>query len=257
MQKEKNRSRGLRAAQKYCKFEKIKKEMLKTKKTNQGIKASSINKILTCTPNFIGCFAENEVTNLTITSYPCSLIINLDHDNLPGSHWVAVYISKETLEVWDTLGFRILDWPRIPCNLLKFLHRYVFNRRVIISKRIQSSSSILCGYFCIYFIICRQFLSFQTIVNTFNSDFNRNDNILLNCFSYELNLSYFRWIMKWRTRNPWILKSRRDISHELTMTVSLSLFLKKIQIFSCGKIRSLLKGLLNLIGNTFYCLSKV
>ena len=189
--------------------------MLKTKKTNQGIKASSINKILTCTPNFIGCFAENEVTNLTITSYPCSLIINLDHDNLPGSHWVAVYISKETLEVWDTLGFRILDWPRIPCNLLKFLHRYVFNRRVIISKRIQSSSSILCGYFCIYFIICRQFLSFQTIVNTFNSDFNRNDNILLNCFSYELNLSYLRWIMKWRTRNPWILKSRRDISKDV------------------------------------------
>ena len=183
MQEEKNRARGLRKAQRKCKFEKIKKEIIKTQKTSQGAKTSKINQLLSCVSNFIGCYAENEVADLNITSFPCSLIINLDHDQLPGSHWVALYISTETLEIWDTLGFRVLDWPRIPCNLLKFLHRHVLNRRVLITRRIQSQQSILCGYFCIYFIICRQFLSFKTLSSPFKSDFATNDKILLNFFS--------------------------------------------------------------------------
>ena len=56
----------------------------------------------------------------------------------------------------------------------------------------------------------------------------------------------FRW--KMRKMKLWILKSRNDISRELTMTVSWSLFLKKIQTFSCGKIKSSLEALSNLTG---------
>ena len=183
MFKEKNRSRGLRLAKKRCKFEKIKKEIIQTEKTRQGAKASKINEILSCTPQFVGCFAENELSRLTITSFPCSLIVNLDHETLPGSHWVALFITQQTIEIWDTLGFRILDWPRIPCTLLKFLHRQLLSRRVIISKRIQSSDSVLCGFYCIFFVICRPFLSFNALSAKFSSKFSLNDKFLLKYFS--------------------------------------------------------------------------
>ena len=183
MQKKKNGPSRLWQIKNQCNFEKVKREIIKTQKTYKGAKKSQINRILSCSPNFIGCFAENELSDLVITSFPCSLIINLDHDKLPGSHWIALHITKNCLEIWDTLGFRILHWPRIPCTLLNFLHRMVSNRRLIISKRIQSSQSILCGYFCIYFVICRSFLSFQSLSKIFTSRFTVNDKTLLQFFS--------------------------------------------------------------------------
>ena len=183
MSKEKNRSRGLRIAKKQCEFQKIKSEIAKSEKTRKGAKKSKINEILSCTPQFTGCFAENELAGLTLTSFPCALIVNLDHQSLPGSHWVALYITKESIEIWDTLGFRILDWPRIPCTLLRFLHRQLLSRRVIVSKRIQSTQSVLCGFFCIFFIICRPFLSFHAISANFTSNFSLNHKFLLKFFS--------------------------------------------------------------------------
>ena len=183
MPKKKIRSRGLRIAKKQCKFEKIKSEIIESEKTRKGAKKSKINQILSCTPQFIGCFAENELSRLTLTSFPCSLIVNLDHQNLPGSHWVALFITKQTIEIWDTLGFRILDWPRIPCTLLKFLHRQLLSRRVIVSKRIQHSESVLCGFYCIFFIICRPFLSFHALSANFSANFSINDKFLLKFFS--------------------------------------------------------------------------
>ena len=183
MLKEKDRSRGLRIAKKQCKFKEIKNEIIKSEKTRKGAKKSKINSILSCTPQFIGCYAENELSRLTIKSFPCSLIVNLDHDNLPGSHWVALFITQKSIEIWDTLGFRILKWPRIPCTLLNFLHRQMLSRRVIVSKRIQSKQSILCGFYCIFFIICRPFLSFNALSAKFSSTFSLNDKFLLNFFS--------------------------------------------------------------------------
>ena len=138
---------------------------------------------MSCTPQFAGCYAENQLSELTITSFPCSLIVNLDHEKLPGSHWVALFITKQSIEIWDTLGFRILDWPRIPCTLLKFLHRQLLSRRVIVSKRIQSSESVLCGFYCIFFIICRPYLSFNALSEKFSSKLSLNDKLLLKFFS--------------------------------------------------------------------------
>ena len=183
MSKEKNRSRGLRIAKKQCKFEEIKNEIIKTQKTRKGAKKSKITDILSCTPQFAGCYAENQLSELTITSFPCSLIVNLDHEKLPGSHWVALFITKQSIEIWDTLGFRILDWPRLPCTLFKFLHRQLLSRRVIVSKRIQSSESVLCGFYCIFFIIFRPYLSFNALSEKFSSKFSLNDKLLLKFFS--------------------------------------------------------------------------
>ena len=183
MQKEKIKPTGLRKARSLCRFRKIKEKIYETKKTHQGAKASEINKLLTCSPHFIGCFAENQIEKLKITSFPCFAIVNLDNDKLPGSHWIALHFKKNKIEIWDTLGLRLLDWPTVPCNLLKFLHNHVISRRITVSRRIQHDSSILCGYYCIFFVICRPFMSFSSLVNMFSSNFAVNDNILIKFFS--------------------------------------------------------------------------
>ena len=183
MQKTKEGTKRFRKAKALCNFPNIQEKIKKAQKTKQGAKTSQINKLLSCSPNFIGCFAENEVLNLKLTSFPCFLIVNLDHDQLPGSHWISLHITKTKVEIWDTLGFRLLDWPRVPCNLLKFLHNLVVSRQIIVSRRIQSASSVLCGFYCIYFVICRPFLSFSSLMCNFSSKLSHNDTALIKFFS--------------------------------------------------------------------------
>ena len=54
--------------------------------------------------------------------------------------------------------------------------------------------------------------------------------------------------MKWKWKKKSILRLPKDTSQELTMTLSWSLFLRKIQTYSCGKIKSLFEELLKLTG---------
>ena len=93
---------------------------------------------LKCTPNFIGCFAQDELENLTITSFPSFLIVNIDSSESQGSHWIAIGIFTERIEIFDSLGFDIFNWTQVPCTLLTFLHRLSVSRRVFTVPRVQT-----------------------------------------------------------------------------------------------------------------------
>ena len=67
-------------------------EIEKVQKDQKGLTTSQITKWLNCAPNFIGCFAEDELQNVTITSFPSFLIVNVDSTSMPGSHWIAIGI---------------------------------------------------------------------------------------------------------------------------------------------------------------------
>ena len=160
---------------------------LKTKikeKTNK-ISASFITKALKCSPNFIGCFAENQLKSLTVTHFPCFLIVNVDSTETNGSHWLAIGIFKNSIEIFDPLGFTIFNWARVPCDLLDFLHRMSLTRQVRVSPRIQSDQSTFCGFYCIFYIILRRFTVLRNIVARFSIIFSKmiqNDNVLINFF---------------------------------------------------------------------------
>ena len=183
MQAKKNKSKRFREAKTLCKFREIKKEISKAQKTNKGTTTSSINKILSCAPHFIGCYSENEIEKIKLNSFPCFIIINLDHDKLPGSHWIALHFTRKSIEIWDSLGFRLLSWPTVPCSLLNYLQSHTVSRKILVSKRMQSDSSVLCGFYCILFVICRPFMSFSSLVNLFSSNLAVNDKILIKFFS--------------------------------------------------------------------------
>ena len=165
-----------------CYYRKMQKAIKKAQKTKTGISRLGILKHLQFTKDFIGVYAEDQVSNLSITTFPSSLIINIDPSHMRGSHWLAIRISRSSLEIFDPLGFQILSWPRIPCHLLNFLRRWSSHRKTIISPVIQSHSSVLCGFYCIAYIVCRQVFSFNEFLKFFKTP-EQNDNLLLNVLS--------------------------------------------------------------------------
>ena len=164
------------------KYRKMQKAIKEAQKTKTGISRLGILKHLQLTKDFIGVYAEDQVSNLSITSFPSSLIINLDPSHMRGSHWLAIRISRSSLEIFDPLGFQILGWPRTPCHLLNFLRRWSSHRKTFISPVIQSQSSVLCGFYCIAYIVCRQVFSFNEFLKFFKTP-EQNDYLLINFFS--------------------------------------------------------------------------
>ena len=64
-----------------------------------------INQWLWKEPGYLGCFA---LKNLPIIVPPIpqdfKLVVNLDSDNLPGTHWIAIIRIKTQIEIFDSCG---------------------------------------------------------------------------------------------------------------------------------------------------------
>lgn len=143
----------------------LKEQIQQIKKTKKGLSSEAINRLTNCSPNFIGCFSEDVLPTLTFQQKPCFLIVNLDKTGMPGSHWIALGIFDEKIEVFDSLGFRIFKWPRIPCNLLRFLHCHSTRRKLVISSKLQNNTK-LCGIYCIHYVLNRPFMSLSKVYKT-------------------------------------------------------------------------------------------
>ena len=161
----------------------IQEAIKKEKREKIGITGCTIHCILADAPNFLGCFCQDELQNLTICSLPVYLVVNFDHSYSSGTHWIALRISKRCLEIFDPLGFNTLRWPNIPHFLLDFLHKFSTHRRILISKEIQPDSSTLCGFYCIFFIMFRSFNTFSNCNKYFSPNLRKNDKILTHFFN--------------------------------------------------------------------------
>ena len=165
-----------------CNLQSIQTKITQQIKAKKGTSSATIISLLTCLPNFIGCFAENQVSHLIFKTFPCYLIVNIDSSQLPGSHWLALGVYQNRIEIFDPLGFNFFNWSRVPCDLLKLLHRLSHRRRILISKRVQPDKSVLCAFYCIYYCIFRSRFSFSKICRPFKK-LKDNDSILIKLFS--------------------------------------------------------------------------
>ena len=163
--------------------ENIKKKIKKAQKEKILLNSKYLNSILNCIPSFIGCYSEDEVDKLVFGKLPCFLIVNIDSSNMPGSHWIALGIFQKHIEVFDSLGFNIFNWSRVPCSLISFIHRLSVTRKIIISERVQPDTSTLCGFYCLFYLFLRKTKSMRAILSFFNTELSLNDNVLLNFFS--------------------------------------------------------------------------
>ena len=161
----------------------IQKEIKKESKTKAGITNFKLLYFLRDFPNFLGCYAEDQLNSLVIKSLPVSFIVNIDHSGLKGSHWILIRIDRKRLEIFDSLGFNIKRWPRLPYFLLDFLHKFSIRRKVFITREIQPYNSTLCGFYCIFFLYYRSFHSFFDCTRLFSIKLRKNDSILINLFN--------------------------------------------------------------------------
>ena len=159
------------------------KETLKTfRKTKKGLSCKRILSLTKGIFNFLGCFAQNVVTKLRFRSKPCFFFVNIDSTGSSGSHWIAIGLFKTTIEVFDPLGFTIFNWSQIPCSLLTFIHTHSTNRKLLISDKVQSNFSTLCGFYCLFYVLCRPYMSLKTITSFFSKNCTKNDKILSSLF---------------------------------------------------------------------------
>ena len=103
-------------------------------------------------------------------------VINLDHSENTGTHWVVIFVKKCEVAYFDSFGVEYI---------LKEIMKKIGNKNIKTSIfRIQDNNSIMCGYFCILFI--EYMLNNKTLTDFTNLispwDLKKNDKIIRGYF---------------------------------------------------------------------------
>ena len=185
MQKYKKKTKRTRRKKETCYFNsnKIQKAIKIEKIKKEGLGETQIECFLANAPNFLGCFPQDRLKDISIRSLPVFLIVNFDHSYSSGTHWIAIRISKRRVEIFDPLGFNVSRWPNVPYHLLDFLNKFSLHRSIRISKEIQPINSTLCGFYSMFFVYFRNRNTFSYCNNVFSSKLKSNDRILYNMFN--------------------------------------------------------------------------
>ena len=123
---------------------------------------------------FNGVFSRNILPKLKNGAY----VINLDHSENIGTHWIVIFVNSLEVIYFDSYGVEY-----IPKEIMKKIGNK--NIKTIIFRS-QDDNSIMCGYFCILFI--EYMLNNKTLTDFTNLfspwDFKKNGEIIK---------SYFKW----------------------------------------------------------------
>ena len=147
------------------------------------------NKIPSLSNHFKGTFPIDLLPNkITLKTF---FIVNLDPSTMTGSHWVAfIKVKPQTCEIFDSLGFsNKLNLIKPHLNFKEKLD-FIYNKTPF-----QSKESILCGKFCIMFLVERmlnQTMYFTDLLSEiFSTDLIKNDKIVTDFCENILNGSSF------------------------------------------------------------------
>ena len=138
---------------------------------------NELNAILKNTPGYLGTYARDELNNLKISHYPSFIIVNLDLRKQNGSHWIAIAMFPNDVYICDSLG-ALMPTPHFPSQLINFLYRVSFQRRLHITRRLQADNSTNCGLYCIYFIHMMVKNNFADFLSKFCNNYCLNDLII-------------------------------------------------------------------------------
>ena len=106
---------------------------------------------------------------------PHALIINTDTSNLPGQHWIAIYVTADNRgEVMDSYG--LLPPTTVQRWLNRHTRQWIANNRLI-----QPPNSDSCGQFCADYLVQRAKADSMHVVlsSDFTSDLNNNERLVL------------------------------------------------------------------------------
>lgn len=135
-------------------------------------------KISKCIPSSqFYCLPSDKLKELTITSYPFFLCVNLDESDKEGSHWVGIYIARRgaELEFFDSYGNSISSYIS---HFNDFARRN--NLRVIESHQtLQGPGSYVCGHYVIMYMYFRlKGCGRRIFYAKFSNNLQKNDKIV-------------------------------------------------------------------------------
>jgi hypothetical protein len=131
---------------------------------------------------YIGTLPEKMLATINLVDIkrrkkPCFLIVNTQSDPRLFGHWLLLVIkSKNNLLFFDSMGNHPFKYGE---NIAAFCKNFK-NVTLCSRKQLQSSKSIHCGAFCIYFAfkICERY-SVTDIIRTFDvNNLEKNDRMV-------------------------------------------------------------------------------
>lgn len=98
--------------------------------------------------SFFGIFSIDKLP-FAVPHYPYFMIVNTQAHNLPGEHWITIFIDKNRKgEVFDSLALPLSNF------LIRWLNR--FTRSFTVNNiTYQHPLSSTCGAFALYFVLHR------------------------------------------------------------------------------------------------------
>ena len=119
-------------------------------------------------PRFNGVFSRNNLPRIKDGAY----VINLDDKNSKGTHWVSLFINKNTAVYFDSFEIEY-----IPQEVLIKVNDKSITHNIF---RIQDNESFTCGFYCVAFI--EYMLAEKTLLDYTNlfslNDYKKNDKII-------------------------------------------------------------------------------
>ena len=126
-------------------------------------------------PLFHGVFPIDQLPKCSNGAY----VVNTAKSNHPGEHWVAVYMSGNTVDYFDSYGGK-------PSSRLK---RWWGNRQCTYNPvPLQSPLTSACGQYCIYYLIhrCRG-ITLDEMLLDFCADVDHNDQLVYDFVDQKLD----------------------------------------------------------------------
>lgn len=151
-----------------------------------------LTRILTSNPytqkSFYGVFPCDMLPRKKLLQRPLSLVINTHPHNLPGEHWLAIYLTEEkTGEFFDSYGHPP-DHPLFPKTIMSFLRKNVY-KTVFQGRPVQAPDSVVCGYHCVFFLQQRgKGLTFKNIQDLYSHSLEKNDEMVVQFVKKKKNL---------------------------------------------------------------------
>ena len=132
-------------------------------------------------PTFNGVFSKN---NLAKKIKDGAYVIKLDEYADVGTHWIALFCSRNEIVYFDSFGFE-----HVPEEIKEFIGNKNMKANIF---RVQAKDSVMCGYFCIGFIgfvlADKNLADFASLFSPY--DFKKNDDIIVSYFKNEWKQFY-------------------------------------------------------------------
>lgn len=125
---------------------------------------------------FLGTYPCDIYPNVTKKSV-FYLVFNLSKHDTKGSHFIAICADEKNLLYFDPLGHKCTNK-----DILSFLEIAKKKRKLRTKfQKVQSCSSIFCGFFCIAFLLSRHYKEpFHSFFKQFNkTNLELNDNTVV------------------------------------------------------------------------------